>query len=100
MSGYSEAINCPRCGSEESLEHSVDDGDIYGFCAECGYTYKSEMQYGVADLDDVNAERKEFDLEPLTELKSPVDGWKALGGNNCEGETNGEQNQIPTGEDA
>ena len=75
MSGYSEAINCPRCDSIESLEHSVDDGDINGFCNECGYGYESHIVYKVHSLQEVNEERTEFELEPLIVLKSPIEGW-------------------------
>ncbi len=74
MSGYSEAIDCPRCGSTESLEHSVDRDDVHGFCNECGYEFHT--QYYVHGLAAVNEERKESDLEPLTVLKPPKEGWK------------------------
>lgn len=76
MSGYSEAIDCPRCGSKESLEHSVDRDDVSGFCLECGYSYKTV--YELMTLEEVNKEREEFmsDLEPLTELKPLVEGWQ------------------------
>jgi len=74
MGGYSEAADCPRCGSTESLERSVDKDDVNGFCNECGYEYHT--QYSVHSLEAVNEERVEFDLEPLTELKPPVEGWK------------------------
>lgn len=76
MSGYSEAIDCPRCGSKESLEHSVDRDDVTGFCLECGYEYHTESS--VLSLEQVNEERAVFmtDLEPLTVLKPPVEDWK------------------------
>ncbi len=73
MSGYSEAADCPRCGSTESLERSIDRDDISGFCLECGYSYKTV--YENIALKEVNEERVEFDMEPLTELKKPVEGW-------------------------
>ena len=74
MSGFSEATNCPRCGSLESLECSVDGVDVNWFCSECGYGYHTE--YTVHDLEAVNEERVEFELEPLTAQKPPVEGWK------------------------
>lgn len=74
MSGYSEAVDCPRCGSTESLERSVDRDDVSGCCLECGYEYHT--QYSVASLDEINEERKNVDMESLTELKPPVEGWK------------------------
>ena len=74
MGGYSEATDCPRCGSEESLERSIDTDDINGFCTECGYSYKTVYELGT--LEEVNKERVDCNMEPLTELKKPVEGWK------------------------
>ena len=74
MSGFSEAMDCPRCSSTESLEHSVDGDDVNGFCSECGYGFHTE--YTVHTLEAVNEERVEFEMEPLTVLKPPVKGWK------------------------
>ncbi len=74
MGGYSEAVDCPRCGSTESLERTIDRDDVSGFCSECGYEYHT--QHSVMSLDAVNEERTESELEPITELKPPVDGWK------------------------
>ena len=73
MSDYSETIDCLRCGSTESLEHSVYGDNVYRFCSECGYEVYT--QYSVHDLDTVNEERVELRMEPLTELKKPVEGW-------------------------
>lgn len=74
MSGYSEARDCPRCDSKESLEVSVDDIDVSGTCLECGYCFHTLHE--VIPLSGVNEERKEFDMEPLTELKKPTGSWK------------------------
>ena len=74
MSGFSEAIDCPRCDSTESLERSVDGDDIVANCSECGYEYQTV--YSIASLEETNEMRVEFELEPLTELKPPVEGWK------------------------
>ena len=74
MSGYSEAVDCPRCGSAGSLECSVERVDVSGNCSECGYGYQTV--YSIVSLEETNEMRKELDLEPLTELKSPVEGWK------------------------
>lgn len=74
MGGYSEAVDCPRCGSVESLERSIDRDDVSGFCLECGYSYKTV--YENLSLSVVNEERVEFgDMEPLTELREPIKGW-------------------------
>lgn len=74
MSGYSETQNCPRCGTKDSLEASVDRDDISGICLECGCEYHTE--YRVMTLEEVNEERVESGMEPLKELKRPVEGWK------------------------
>ena len=74
MSGWSAAEDCPRCGSKESLECSGDRRDAQGFCSECGYIYY--VVHEVATLEAVNEERIEFEMEPITELKKPVEGWK------------------------
>lgn len=66
MGGYSEATDCPRCGSVESLERSVDRDDVSGFCLECGHSYMTV--YEVLTLEVVNEERKEFDMPLLTGL--------------------------------
>ena len=68
MSGYSETTVCPRCGTE-SLESSIDRDDVNGECLECGYEYPTVES--VMTLEEVNEERKEDGLEPLTELKQP-----------------------------
>lgn len=73
MAGYSEAVDCPRCGSEESLERSVDRDDVSGFCLECGYSYRTIYENG--SLEEVNEERVASELEPLSKLKEPVEGW-------------------------
>ena len=73
MSGFSETVDCPRCGSEESFERSVDRDDVSGLCMECGYSYQTV--YAMANLEDINEERAEVGYEPLTELKPAVEGW-------------------------
>jgi len=76
MSGYSEAVDCPRCGSTESLEQSVDRDNISGCCLECGYSFK--IVCTMMALEEVNEERAEFNdinMKPLTELKKPLDNW-------------------------
>ena len=73
MSGYSETQNCPRCGSKDSLEASIDRNDVSGLCLECGYEYRTVTS--VLTLEAVNEERKACNLEPLKELKSKGEGW-------------------------
>lgn len=74
MSGYSEAVDCDRCGSTESLERSVDRDDISGSCMECGYEYHTETK--ILTLEELNEERVGMEMEPLKELKKPVEGWQ------------------------
>lgn len=73
MGGYSERAFCPRCGAD-SLERSEDHDDVSGFCLECGYEYHTA--FSVVTLEDVNEERANYELGPLTELRKPVDGWR------------------------
>ena len=73
MSGYSEAIDCPRCGSVETLEHSADQDDVSGICLECGYEYHTV--FSTLTLEQVNEEREECMMALLKELKKPVEGW-------------------------
>lgn len=74
MSGYSETVDCSRCGSDGSLEASIDRDDIAGTCLECGYEY--HVVHSVLTLDEVNKERKATGLEPISALKPPLDGWR------------------------
>jgi len=73
MGGYSEAVDCPRCCSKESLERSIDYDDVSGFCLECGYTYYTAHE--MMTLEEVNNERAEFQLDPITELKPSIVNW-------------------------
>lgn len=73
MSGYSESTDCPRCGTTESLERSIDHDDVSGECLECGYEY--HVVHSVMSLEDINEERKSCEMEPITELKKPIEGW-------------------------
>ena len=72
MSGYSDTIRCSRCGNE-SLEASVDKDDVSGICLECGYEYRTISS--LLSLEEVNDERKDMEMEPITELKKPVESW-------------------------
>lgn len=73
MSGYSEAVDCPRCGSIETLERSADRDDVSGCCLVCGYSYQTV--YSAVSLDEINKEREELGMELLIELRPPVEGW-------------------------
>jgi Zn ribbon nucleic-acid-binding protein len=67
MSGWSEALDCPYCGSEGTLEAFGERCEVGGTCLECGYSYHTVEEQ--LTLEQVNEERKELDMEPLTELK-------------------------------
>jgi len=73
MSGYSETVDCPRCGSVETLVRSVDKDDVFGSCLVCGYAYRTV--HSVASLDEINEERAILGMESLIELRPPVEGW-------------------------
>jgi len=82
MSGWSEARYCPECGGEDTLEAWGDGYEVGGACLECGYSYGTvEKQM---TLEEVNEEREEFGLEPLTQLRpklsSSTDKSKGEGG--------------------
>lgn len=73
MSGYSESINCPRCGGEETLEHSIDNSSVDGFCINCGYWYRTIE--GVTSLNELNEERKGVNLPELIVATQPLSTW-------------------------
>ncbi len=67
MSGWSEAVQCPNCGTENSFEVWFERYEVGGLCLECGYMIETvEKQL---TLEEVNEERAEVDMKPLTELK-------------------------------
>lgn len=78
MSGSSESLDCPRCGTKESLEAYEDNDDghpsVGGECLECGYEYHTD--HSVMTLEEVNEARENGGLEPLSELKDPLSNWK------------------------
>lgn len=68
MSGYTEECKCPKCGGELfHVSTSTIPDENYGYCLECGHSYA--MTETTWSLEDINEERKEWELEPLTELK-------------------------------
>lgn len=73
MSSHSETSTCPRCDSD-SFEVSIDFEEVDGVCNECGYEYHTVTS--LMTLEEVNVDRIESELVPLTELKKPKDGWK------------------------
>ena len=72
MSGYSEEVECGRCGG---LYHvSFDSSDPYGnygYCLDCGIGCRMLDEQWT--LEELNEERKTWELEPLKKLPySPV----------------------------
>lgn len=68
MSGYSEETDCPKCGGNLfHISHDSQPDGNYAFCLECGHSYA--LAESTLSLGEVNAERKEWELEPLTKLK-------------------------------
>lgn len=70
MSEWSGCQDCPICESKDSLM-TVGRNRPYdsssGICLECGFSYSTiEKQL---TLDEVNAEREIYDLEPIRALK-------------------------------
>lgn len=73
MSSWSESEDCPKCGGEDSLKTYGENRPIFtvcGICLKCGYSY-STMDKQLT-LDEVNEERPNYGLEPLTELKPQI----------------------------
>lgn len=68
MSGYSEETDCPKCGGNLfHISHDSQPDGNYAFCLECGYGYA--MAEFTSSLKDVNEERIEWELVPLTKLR-------------------------------
>ena len=73
MSGWSDSEDCPMCSSKDSLKTFGDNkpmDTVSGFCLECGYTYTTGEDQ--AELEEVNEQRKVYNLEPLTKLKEQM----------------------------
>jgi len=67
MAGWSEAIQCPECGTEDSLEIWFERYELGGACLECGYVIETVSKQ--LSLEEVNEERIESGMEPLTKLR-------------------------------
>ena len=69
MSSFSEEVECPKCGGD--LFHvstdTRDPEDNYGYCLDCGYGYSTV--FASRTLEELNEERKSWELPPLTELR-------------------------------
>lgn len=67
MSGYTEEVECPRCGGvlHVSTDRKDPEGN-YDYCLDCGQGHcVSECQW---TLEELNEERKEWEMEPLDRL--------------------------------
>lgn len=70
MSGSSYSVACFKCGGQETLNISADwkpYDTSSGECLECGFSFYTKEEQ--MSLKEVNEQRLEIDLEPLTELK-------------------------------
>jgi len=70
MSSWSEAIDCPMCDGEGTLETCSGNRPVLtvsGICLECGYSYRTVEEQ--MTLGEVNEMREDYEMEPLTELK-------------------------------
>ena len=74
MFRYSESADCPRCGSEDSLERSIDREGDSGICLECGYEHHTV--FSVLTIEVVNKERVMMGINPLKKLKPHLKGWQ------------------------
>ena len=65
MSGCSYMNTCPICDNEMSCCSDTKPFDyIGGQCSHCGFSYYTKVEQ--LDIDEVNALRKDDDLEPIT----------------------------------
>lgn len=68
MSGCSGSAKCPNCGEDMDSYCDWKPFDYStGRCLHCGFFY--DVVTDKMTLEEVNAERKEYELEPLKELK-------------------------------
>lgn len=70
MSSWSGSQNCPNCCGKDSLmtmgsNRPYDSSS--GICLECGFSYSTQEKQ--LSLNEVNAERDDYDLEPIKALK-------------------------------
>ena len=79
MSGTSYDDTCSRCGGYNLMCYSdYKPFDIVsGICLDCGFEYHTA--HGIADLEEVNQERENYELEPLAQLAKPTNEWLQSG---------------------
>lgn len=77
MSGGMGEGMCPLCDGQMLTSFETRPHDfVTGICLRCGYCFWTEP--GVSDLRQVNAERENRDLEPLTKLPIDLKGLDLL----------------------
>ncbi len=68
MSGADYNSPCPKCGADMNCYVDWKPYDtVRGQCLECGFSYRTEQIQ--MTLKQVNRQREEFGLPPLTRLK-------------------------------
>lgn len=74
MSGFSSGGTCPSCEGEMITYQDYKPFDnVSGDCLECGFSYYTKTCR--MTLAEVNEQRSDIDLEPLTELVKGEDVW-------------------------
>jgi len=68
MSGSSYSDKCPKCGSEELMvSEDLKHMNFSCTCLDCGFY--GLMEHKRMTLEEVNEERREFELDPIDKLK-------------------------------
>jgi len=78
MSGASYDDVCPRCGGTMNCYSDWKPYDqVMGLCLDCGFRYYTVED--IANLEEVNEQRKVFEMRPLKRLRKPTKGWLDAG---------------------
>lgn len=64
---------CPKCGNEDMnvVASNRPYDSVQGDCLNCGFYYYTVEAF--MTLDEVNAQRADLELEPITELAEAED---------------------------
>jgi len=67
MSGHSSSTTCPNCNNDCDTYSDHKPFDYVSVrCLECGFQTITNIVY--MDLEELNEERENMELEPLSEL--------------------------------
>ena len=70
MSSCQGPETCQNCGNENAEYYYDSHSGSSGTCLECGYHYFPSSE--ILSLEDVNDEREQHEMEPLTELRKGI----------------------------